>query len=157
MDRRLSQETWRRLRQEARRAAAEEGRRRAEHWTARTLAAADPQLLTHLEEQLARLSRAWAVHERPLATRIPVIGPLLTALGTRLARFLLQHQVGLNAELASALQEVHRVQRLLAQEQIDRTDDLFARLEGRLLALEAQVRDLLAEVERLRKAGPERS
>jgi len=151
MDEDLSDETWRRLRQEARRVAAEERGRQAEQWTDEAMETADAELLARIEQRLKGLSQAWAVHERPLVTRIPLIGPLLGRLGSRWGRFLLQHQVAFNAEIARALQELHQVQQVLTREQVDRGDDLFSRLDEAVLALEARIRDLEEEVERLRQ------
>lgn len=151
MNQEFVEETWRQLRREARRFADEAAGKEAERCTRRTLAEADWQLLARIERQLELLNESWAVHERPLLSRLPVVGGLLSWLGSRLARFLLQHQVAFDAESARLLQELYQVQRLLAREQIARTDDLFARLEETVLALEARVRDLEGEVERLRR------
>jgi len=147
----MSEETWRRLRWEARRFAGGMSGEEAERCVRRTLAEADLELLARIERRLQSLNESWAVHERPLLSRLPVIGPLLSWLGSRLARFLLQHQVAFDAETARLLQELYQVQRLLTQEQIARTDDLFARLDEAVLALEARVRDLEDEVEHLRR------
>jgi hypothetical protein len=146
MSERLSNETWRRLREEARGAAAE-----AERQTRAAAETADLPRLHQLEQRLGALNEAWAVHEKSLVTRIPIIGPVLAWLGTRLARFLLQHQVTFNSESARLLQELYQAQRLLASEQVDRADDLFSRLDERLLSLEARLEDLEEEVRRLRE------
>ena len=149
MEEGFTPETGRRLRQEARSAAAAE----AERWTQGAVSSGEVALLARLEQQLAQLSQTWAVHEKPLLSRLPLIGPLLTRVGSRLAGFLLQNQAGYNAQAATLLQELHQVQQLLAQKQIERSDDLFSRLDERALALEARLRDLEEEVARLR-AGP---
>ncbi len=150
MDERLSNETWRRLREEARRAAAEAARQEAGRQAA-AVEMTDLSRLSLLEQRLAALNEAWAVHNQPLLTRIPVVGPLLARLGMRLARFLLQNQVAFNAESSRLLQQLHQAQRLLTGEQIDRADDLFARLDERLLSLEARLEELEEEVRRLRQ------
>jgi hypothetical protein len=155
MDEGLSQETWRRLREEARKAAAAEPAQ-AEQLTRAVVGAEELALLARLELRLARLNQAWAVHEKPLLTRIPLLGRFWTWLGSRLVRFLLQNQVALDAEMACILQEMHQVQLLLAREQVERGDDLFSRLEERLLAQEAHLRDLEDEVARLRGTGESR-
>jgi len=149
MDEGLSQETWRRLREEARNAAADQ--QQAEQYTRAALEMPELALQAQLEQRLGRLSQTWAVHEKPLLTRIPLLGPLLAWLGSHLVRFLLQNQVSLNAEMATILQELLQIQRFLAREQIERSDDLFSRLDERLLALEARFKDLEAEVARLRE------
>jgi hypothetical protein len=148
----LAQERWRFLREEARKEAAT-GQEQVEQWTRAALETADLDLLAHLERRLGQLNDAWAVHEKPLLTRIPIVGPLFAWLGVRLARFLLQNQVGFNAEAARLLQELHQVQRLLNREQLERSDDLFFHQEERLLALEARLKDLEAEVARGREQG----
>jgi len=148
----LDQAAWHRLRAEARQAATER-QELAEQWTRAALETADLALPAHLEQRLAQLNAAWAVHEKPLLSRIPIVGPLLTWLGARWARFLLQNQVRFNAETARLFQELHQVQRLLIREQIERSDDLYARLEERLLALEARLQDLEEEVASLREQG----
>jgi hypothetical protein len=149
MDEGLSPETWRRLRQEARNAAP--GQREVEEWTRAAMAAPELAFLAQLEQRLEKLNQAWAVHEKPLLSRIPLLGPLLTRLGSRLASFLLQNQVVYNAESARLLQELHKAQRALDQQQVERTDDLFSRLDERLLALEARLKDLEADIARLRE------
>ena len=150
MEDNLDQEQWRRLRQEARQAAAAE-QERAEQWAQAALNTADPDRLTQLEQRLEQLDEVWAVHEKPLRNRLPLLGPALTWLGTRLARFLLQNQAIFNAESARRLQEVYQVQLLLNREQVDRGDDLLSRLEARLLALEARLQDLEAEAAQRRE------
>jgi hypothetical protein len=150
MEDNLEQEAWHHLRAEARQAAAAR-HEQAEQWTHAALETADLALPAHLEQRLAQLNAAWAVHEKPLLSRIPLVGPLLSWLGARWAHFLLQNQVLFNAEAARLLQELHQVQRLLTQEQIARSDDLYFRLEERLLALEARLQDLEKEVARLRE------
>lgn len=146
----LDRQRWRRLREEARKAAAT-GQEEAERWTRAALDATDLALLAHLEQRLGQLNDSWPVHAKPLLSRIPLIGPVFTWLGARLARFLLQNQVVFNAEAAQLLQELHQVQRLLTREQLERSDDLFSRLDERLLALEARLKDLEAEVSRGRE------
>jgi hypothetical protein len=148
----LDQEQWRSLREKARKTAAT-GPAQAEQWTRAALETTDLALLARLEQRLGQLNDAWAVHEKPLLTRIPLIGPLLAWLGARLARFLLQNQVAFNAEAASLLQELQQAQRLLNREQLERGDDLFSRLEERLLALEARLKDLEDEAMRRRGQG----
>jgi hypothetical protein len=150
-DQPLSEETWRQLRREARSTADEARREEAERLTGEAMATADLAALSRLEERLEALGQAWAVHEKPLSSRIPLIGPWLGRLGLRLGRFLLQHQVAFNAEAVRTLQEGYRAQRLLADAAVARGDALFSRLDERLLALEARLRDLEAEVERLRR------
>jgi hypothetical protein len=145
----LDQERWRRLREEARKAAAT-GPEQTELWTRAALDTPDVAFLANLEQRLEQLNDAWAVHEKPLLTRVPLIGPFFAWLGTRLVRFLLQNQVVFNAEAARLLQELYQAQRLLGREQIERSDDLFACLEERILALEARLKDLEDEVARRR-------
>jgi hypothetical protein len=150
MDKGLAQEKWRRLRAEARDAAAM-GQQQARQYAHAAMETPDLALLAQLEQRLGRLSQAWAIHEKPLLTRIPLLGPLVAWLGSRLVRFLMQNQVSLDAEIASILQDLHQAQRLLAREQIERSDDLFSRLDERLLALEARSKDLEDEVAQLRE------
>jgi len=150
MDDDLDQERWRRLREEVRQEAAAR-QEQTEHWTCAALATPDLQRLAQLEQRLAQLSAAWAVHEKPLLSRVPLLGPALARLGARLAHFLLQNQVVFDAEAARLLQDLYQAQRLLSREQLERSDDLCSRLEERHLALEARLRDLEAEVARLRR------
>jgi hypothetical protein len=150
MDRDPALETWVRLRREARRAA--EGQQEVEQLTHAALHSDELARLAHLEQRLEQLNQVWPVHEKPLRTRIPLLGPFFSWLGGRLMRFLLQNQVVFNAEIAGILQELHQVQGLLAREQIERGDDLCSRLDERLLALDARLRDL--ESESARPAGP---
>ncbi len=145
----FSPEMGRRLRQEARSAAAATAE--AEQWAQAAASAEEVALLARLEQHLEQMSQAWAVHEKPLVSRVPLIGPLLAWLGAHLARFSLQNQVAFNAQVAGLLQELHQVQQLLAQKQLERGDDLFSRLEERALALEAHLKDLEQEVAQLRK------
>jgi hypothetical protein len=152
MEDNLDQERWHRLREEARRAAAAR-QEQAEQWTRAALETAGLALPDELERRLGQLNADWAVHEKPLLNRIPILGPFFAWLGARLVRFLLQNQVVYNAQTASLLQELHQVQRLLNREQLERTDDLFSRLDERLLALEARLKDLEEEVAGLREEG----
>lgn len=152
MEDELGQEEWRRLREQARQAAAAR-QGRAEQWTRAAMDTASLALPAHLEQRLEQLNTAWAVHEKALLTRIPLVGPLLARLGARLVRFLLQNQVVFNAEAASLLQELYQVQILLNREQVERSDDLFSRLDECLLALETRLQDLEQEVARLREPG----
>ncbi len=146
----ISEETWQRLREEARGAAA--GRSsQAEGLARQALESQAPGLLTEVEERLGTLNESWAVHRKPLLVSVPLVGRLLAWLGGKLVPFLLQNQVGFNAEAARTAQDLYRVERLLSDEQLARTDDLFARLQLALLGLEARVRDLEAEVARLRQ------
>ncbi len=144
-DRPLSEETWRTLRREARRYAAEERRRRAEQLTEEAHEILSDTPLQALEARLEALGSTWAVHEKPLRSRVPVLGAVLAWLGRVLLRFFLQHQVAFNAESVRALQELYRLQRLLLEASLARSDDLFLRLDERLTALEARVRDLEAQ------------
>jgi len=141
------------LRREARRAADEARQQEAERLTRQALEDDEFNLLGRVEERLLSLGRAWAVHEQPLQSRLPLLGPLLSRLSRPLLRFLLQRQVAFNAELARTLQEVHQLYQILHREQVERAMDLFAHLEEHLLGLEARCRDLEEEVERLRQ-GP---
>ena len=150
MEDNLDQEQWRHLREEARQATAAR-QEQAEQWTHAALDTAGLALPAHLEQRLAQLNSAWAVHEKPLLSRIPLVGPFFTWLGARLVRFLLQNQVLFNAEAARLLQELHQVQYLLTREQIERSDDLYSRLEEQVLALEARLKDLEEEIVRLRE------
>ncbi len=150
MDKGPTQETWHHLRQEARK-AAEARWQSADDLTREALEGDDLVLLEQMEQRLGRLNEIWAVHQRPLSSRLPLVGPLLNWLGARLARFLLQRQVDYNAEIARVLQELYQVQQRLARAQLERTDDLFFRLEENVLALEARLKDLEGEVERLRR------
>lgn len=144
-DRPLSEETWRALREQARRYAAEERRRLADQLVQEAHATWPSIPLQTLEERLATLGSAWAVHEKPLQSRIPLFGKWLARIGRSLLRFLLQHQVAFNAESVRTLQELYRLQRLLLEASLARSDDLFLRLDERLTALEARVRDLEAQ------------
>ena len=148
----LDQAAWRRLREEARQVAVAR-QEQAEQWTCAALKSVDLALPANLEQRLAQLNTNWAVHQKPLLSRIPLVGRLLTWLGTRLAHFLLQNQALFNAETARLLQELYQVQLLLTYEQIERSDDLCTRLDERLLALEARLKDLEGEVVRLREQG----
>ena len=136
------------LRQEARSAAAAASQE-VERWTQAAMESPEVALLARLEQHLEQMSRDWAVHERPLASRLPLLGPLLARLGSRLASYFLQNQVAFNAQVASLLQELHQVQQLLARKQIERADDLYSRVDERTLALEARVKDLEQELTRL--------
>lgn len=148
MDEGFSPEMGHRLRQEARSAAAAD---EAECW-ARSVASADELALwARLEQHLEQLGQAWAVHEKPFVSRLPLLGPLLARLGERLAQFFLQNQVVFNARVAQLLQELQQVQRLLAQKAVERSDDLFSRLDERTLALESRIKDLEQEVGQPRK------
>jgi len=71
----------------------------------------------------------------------------------RLVRFFLQNQIAFNAEVVRALQEEYRVQHLLIEGAIARSDALFSRLDERVIALEARLEDLEAEVNRLRRGS----
>lgn len=148
MDEGFSPEMGRRLRQEARSAAAAD---EAERWAHSVASADELALLARLQQRLEDLGRAWAVHEKPFASRLPLIGPLLARLGQRLARFLLQNQVVFNAQVAQLLQELQQAQQLLAQKAVERSDDLFSRLDERALALEARLKDLEQEIAQVRK------
>jgi len=153
MDEGISSEIGRQLRQEARSAAVATASQEAERWTRAAMAADELALLARLEQHLEQMSRAWAVHEKPLVSRVPLIGPLLTRLGSRLAGFLFQNQVAFNAQAASLLQELHQFQQLLTQKQVERGDDLFSRLDERVLALQARLQDLEQEIDRLQHKG----
>ena len=98
-----------------------------------------------------RLRDLWSVHRRPLLTRIPLLGPLFTWVSSRMFKFFLQNQIAFNAEVTRTLQDLSEVQRLLAREQIARTDNLFSRVEEAVLALEARLRDLEEEVKQIRQ------
>jgi hypothetical protein len=148
----LSEETWRALRQEARRYAAEERRRRAEELTRQARPSLECPEIQALEARLEALGSAWAVHEKPLKSGVPLLGSVLVRIGRSLLRFLLQHQVAFNAESVRAHQELYRLQRLLLEASLARTDALFARLDERLAALEARVREL--EEAGARPCGP---
>lgn len=151
MNEHLSDETWRELRQQARDAADQARRQQAEQISQQALQELDLPELADLEARLQSLSGAWAVHQKPLLSRLPLVGPLLDRLGRALLRFLLQHQVGFNAELARILQQSYQLQQWTAQQQIARSDALFAELEQHLLGLEARLRDLEDEVRRLQQ------
>jgi hypothetical protein len=147
----LSEETWRRLRQEARREANSASLQEAERGIREAIEAADLTFLSQVEQRLDRLSESWSIHRRPLLTRIPLLGTLFTWVSTRVYKFFLQNQIAFNAEVTRTLQDLSEVQRLLAKEQIARTDDLFSRVEEAVLALEARLRDLEEEVEQIRQ------
>ncbi|MGC8874202.1 MAG: hypothetical protein ACP5SI_07130 [Chloroflexia bacterium] len=141
-DQPLSEETWRAIRREARRYAAEARRRQAEQLTEEAREALSQVPLRALEARLEVLGTAWAVHEKPLQSRVPLLGKFLGRIGRALLRFLLQHQVAFNAESVRAHQELYRMQRWLLEASLARSDDLFSRLDERLTALEARVREL---------------
>lgn len=147
----LSEETWKQLRREARDAADRTRREEATSLSQQALQEAKLVLPTDLEEHLKALNKAWPLHEKPLRSKIPLLGPLLARLAAGLVRFLLQHQIAFNAEATRALQQMYQLQQWVAREQIARADDLYARLDEALLGLEARVRDLEEEVERLRR------
>lgn len=153
MDQGLSKETWKALRQEARRAEDEAPASMTEQLTQEAMEQADLSLLPQLAQRLKELGQSWQVHRQPLETRIPVLGPLLRSVAGRLLPFLLQRQVAFNAQVTRALQELYRAQRLLSNEHIARTDELFTRLEERIIALEARLRDLEEENARLRQGS----
>ncbi len=145
------EENGRVLRRQARRAADQARRQEAEHLTREAQENPELGFLARVEERLLALNEAWAVHRQPLRSRIPLLGPFLSWLGTRLTPFLLQRQVAFNAEIVRTLQEVHQLYQILHKEQCERATDLFGRLEERLLGLEARCRDLEEKVERLRR------
>ncbi len=148
-----TEEDGRALRREVRRAADESCRQEAERLTREARENPEMGFLPRVEERLLALSEAWAVHRQPLRSRIPLLGPFLSWLGTRLSPFLLQRQVAFNAEIVRTLQEVHQLYQILHKEQCERAMDLFGRLEEYLLGLEARCRDLEDEVERLRRSS----
>ncbi len=146
----ISDETWRRLREEARGAAAERSSR-AEELTRQALEGQAAGLLTTVEGQLGTLNESWAVHRKPLLARTPLLGRLFSWLGNKLVPFFLQNQVAFNADASRTMQDLYRVERLLSDEQLARTDDLFTRLQLAIRGLEARVHDLEAEVAQLRQ------
>jgi hypothetical protein len=151
MNQGLSEETWRRLRQEARRAANAGSVQEAERGIRQVTESTDLTLLSQVEQRLVKLGERWSIHRRPLLTRIPLLGPLFTWVSSRLFKFFLQNQIAFNAEVTRTLQDLSAVQRILTKEQIARTDDLFSRVDETILALEARLRDLEEEVERIRQ------
>jgi hypothetical protein len=151
MKRGLSEETWKQLRREARDAADRIRREEATSLSQQALQEANLVLPAELEEHLKLLNEAWSLHEKPLLSKIPLLGPLFARLAAGLVRFLLQHQIAFNAEATRTLQQMCQLQQWVAREQIARVDDLYARLDEALLGLEARVRDLEEEVERLRQ------
>ena len=153
----FSEEMWQQLRRKARDAADQALREAAENLVQgvfqddNSRSPTDLELTADLEQRLDALNMAWPIHNKPLLSRIPLLGPLLTRLTASLVRFLLQHQISFNAEATRTLQEMYRLQRLIAQEQIARSDDFFARLDEALLGLEARIRDLEQELAHLRQ------
>jgi hypothetical protein len=151
MDGDLSEQVGKQVRREARQAAAQASEERADDLTHQVMQESDLKLLPEIKRRLEVLGDTWPVHEQRPLTRVPLIGPLLAWLGARLTKFLLQNQIGFNAEVTRTLKEMHQVQQLMTREQIERTDQLFSYLDEKSLALEARLRDLEDEVERLQQ------
>lgn len=144
----LSGEEWRHLRRQARHAASQTSEGETVPESTEPFVVAE---LAQLEQRLEQLDQGWAIHRKPLDSRVPLIGRLVSWFAARLVPFLLQHQVAFNAETTRTLRDLYNAQQLLVRELVERTDDLFCRLEETLLALEARTRDLEEEVERLRQ------
>ncbi len=140
---------WRQLRRQARQAADRARAQEAATLTTQAFQNPDLAVLDQLVAHLEVLGRTWPVHRT--RSRIPLLGPLLSWLGTHLSRFFLQNQVAFNAEVTRTFKTFYQAQRVLLQEQIDRTDYLLGLLEERVRALEARLRDLEAEVDSLQE------